>query len=320
MSQKRVRYTINDVNNNRFYQLNKFLFEGEFKQLSNDDRVLYSILKDRHELSVANGWVNDKGEVYLIYTREEMADMLGCSLPTARKAIKSLIDRGLIEEERVGFNKPNRIFLTAVVIENKGQKKFFSPEGKNLSLQREKTFQSGEKKSFSLEGKNLSPNDTDINNTDFIDTEKSINSIIEELYDERLLKNNSMENDSAVAIDSSIDDLSGFQELIAKAELQYCYDPNAASQALRLLYFNSHPLKINNMEIPCHQVKQDLMKHLNIESLNNAFDDFFIQAKQQIFRNPIGYLSVCIYNSLWDSELKLKARMEYDGLKSFSPG
>jgi hypothetical protein len=40
---------VNDVKNNRFYQMPKFLFEGEFKdKLNNDARVLYSLLRDRH--------------------------------------------------------------------------------------------------------------------------------------------------------------------------------------------------------------------------------------------------------------------------------
>ena len=72
-----------------------------------------------------------------------------------------------MEEERLGFNKANRIYLTAVSLENTGVKKSFIPECKNLSLKNENNFQSGVKESFIQECKNLSPNDTNINNTDF---------------------------------------------------------------------------------------------------------------------------------------------------------
>ena len=58
------------------YQMPKFLFEGEFKALSNNARVLYTLLRDRHDLSLQNHWVNENNEVFLIYSREEMADML----------------------------------------------------------------------------------------------------------------------------------------------------------------------------------------------------------------------------------------------------
>ena len=153
---KMKRYTKEFIVNNRFYQMPKFLFEGEFKKLSNDARVLYSLLRDRHDLSLVNNWVNEKGEVYLICTRESMAEMLGCSIPTARKALKQLIKHGLIEEERQGLNKPNLIYLTAISIEN---------------TRTEKTFRSREKEPFSQEEKNFSPNDTKYNDTEFNDTD-----------------------------------------------------------------------------------------------------------------------------------------------------
>ena len=162
----RKRYTVSDINTNRFYQTPKFLFEGEFKKITNDAKVLYSLLKDRHELSLKNNWVNDNNEVFLVYTRENMADMLCVTQPTLRKAIDQLKQFGLMEEERVGLNKPNRIYLTAVDLEFSGLKESFSPECKNLSVKSEIIFQSKVKESFTQECKNLSPNDTNFNNTD----------------------------------------------------------------------------------------------------------------------------------------------------------
>lgn len=174
---KRVRYTVTDVRNNRFFQMPKFLFEGEFKEkLNNDSKVLYSLLRDRHELSLMNNWVNVNNEVFLIYSREDMADMLGVSQPTLRKAIKQLKQSGLMEEERIGLNKANRIYLTAVDIESPGVKDSFTPECKELSDRNEKNFQSERKFSFSQECKKLSPNDTNINNIEFSNTDiQSIN-------------------------------------------------------------------------------------------------------------------------------------------------
>lgn len=166
------RYTTTDVARGRFYQMPKFLFDGDLKKgLSNDAKVLYSLLKDRHELSLQNNWVNGNKEVYLVYTREDMADMLGCSQPTLRKSIKQLINLGLMEEERMGLNRANRLYLTAVTLVNTGVKDSFSPVCNNLSVQNEKDLQSGVKESFVQECKELSPNDTNINNTDSNDTD-----------------------------------------------------------------------------------------------------------------------------------------------------
>lgn len=147
---KMKRYTKESVVNNRFYQMPKFLLEGDFKELSNDARVLYSLLRDRHDLSLENNWLNDKDEVFLIYTRENMAEMLGCSIPTARKAFKQLERFGLVEDEFQGLNKPNLIYLAEVSVENE---------------RTEKSFHAGKKKSFTQDRKNISTNDTDYNNT-----------------------------------------------------------------------------------------------------------------------------------------------------------
>ena len=115
------RYTVEEIESNQFYQMPKFLFKGEFKKLTNDARVLYSLLRDRHQLSIKNKWVNKSNEVYMIYTRMEMADMLGVTKNPVLKAINLLIRFNLLEEARQGLNKPNFLYLTHVTVENTGE-------------------------------------------------------------------------------------------------------------------------------------------------------------------------------------------------------
>lgn len=152
-----ARYTLNDVRQNRFYQLPKFLFEGEMKTaLSNDAKVLYSLLRDRHDLSLSNRWVNDNGEVYILFSREDMANALGCSPPTLRKIITQLIDNKLMEEERQGLNKPNLIYLNYIDISSTD---FYKDEKKQEKIQKDshKTQEtSGVKEIYTPDCKNLS--------------------------------------------------------------------------------------------------------------------------------------------------------------------
>ena len=129
----RIRYTLDEVLGNLFYPLPQFLFEGECKKLSNDARVLYSLLKNRHQLSIKNEWYNEKKEIYLIMKREEMESMLGLSAPTVRKALEELKSLNLIEEVRQGVNKPNLLFLLECKNLSLHVKKFYTPECKNLS-------------------------------------------------------------------------------------------------------------------------------------------------------------------------------------------
>lgn len=106
------RFTREDVINTVYYQLPKFLFG--IKGLSNNAKILYALLKERHELSFKNGWVNDKGEIYLVLKREDMQEMLGLSDKTTANAVKELKIHNLLQEERLGQGKPNRIYLLQI--------------------------------------------------------------------------------------------------------------------------------------------------------------------------------------------------------------
>jgi len=111
----RIKYTVDEYERNTYRQMPNFLFEGEFsgKKISNDARVLYMLLRDRHELSYKNKWVDDEGYIYLIYSRESMCQMMGISINYVTKLIKELKKFKLIDEQRIGLGKPNRIFLLA---------------------------------------------------------------------------------------------------------------------------------------------------------------------------------------------------------------
>lgn len=335
----RVRYTIENIVNNRFYQMPKFLLEGEFKGLSNDARVLYSILKDRHELSLSNNWINENNEVYLIFTREEMADLLGCSQPTLRKAIKQLIESGLMEEERQGLNKPNIIFLTVVSVEKTGAKNSFSQECKGFSVLNEKIFHSSVKESFSQECKKLSSNDTNINDTDISDT-KSVslsknNSIdnkngtyITDIHTDRIheiIEEKDIEKEKRKEFNSSINhaikgnrfteqEISQFNYILQKSELD-CVDfryRDAVEGALRKLFFSSN-MKIGGRLMPRWLLVRDLEK-INYLIVEHALNKFKEASKYKRIKSTISYLASCIYNSIYEMVLDTDSQIIYEGL------
>lgn len=166
------RFTVSDVSNNRFYQLPKFLFEGELHEtLNNDAKILYSILKDRHSLSVKHNWINERGEVFFVYTRTEMDEMLGCSSKTTRKAINQLKEVGLLEEEHLGLNKANRLYLMALNAEITGPGNIPGPERESFPVRTGKKYQSGEGNIPSQDGEIFPLNNTEYNKTDLNETE-----------------------------------------------------------------------------------------------------------------------------------------------------
>jgi hypothetical protein len=180
---KLKRITQADYVRNQFYQLPKFLFTEQFKNLSNDARVLYAFLNDRFELSMSNGWQNEKGEIFLLYARENMCKDLGLSDNTVRKAIKHLEAHGLMSQERQGQGKPNKIFLGTV---------------KELKIRNiNQTFKycgSEPSKGEELNPQDLPPNKTNINQTEFNETEIQGEKVIRAVFGENSSTDFSFDN------------------------------------------------------------------------------------------------------------------------------
>jgi len=98
--------------NYRYRNGNSYTVTTQPPSLSNDAKVLYSLLRDRHQLSTKNKWINDKNEVFLIYSRNEMSNMLRVTEKTALKAVNQLKELNLLSEVKQGLNKPNLIYLS----------------------------------------------------------------------------------------------------------------------------------------------------------------------------------------------------------------
>ena len=85
--------------------------EKEFKKLSGDAKILYSLLLNRTFLSIKNDWKDDQGRVYIYFTLEEIMEDLNCGKDKAVKSMKELKDIKLIESVRQGLGKPNIIYV-----------------------------------------------------------------------------------------------------------------------------------------------------------------------------------------------------------------
>ena len=73
-----------------FYRIPKALFlESRFQNLSTDAKTLYGILLDRMSLSVKNGWLDEQGRVFIVYTIEDVKRALCCADNKATKLIKA---------------------------------------------------------------------------------------------------------------------------------------------------------------------------------------------------------------------------------------
>lgn len=109
---KKNYYNVNQEYAEKFYQLPMVFFTNEkYKPLKLETKVAYAILKDRFSYSVKNNWVDDKGNIYFIFTNQELMNMLNCAKEKVVKIKKELEKANLLEQKRIGLNQPNKLYL-----------------------------------------------------------------------------------------------------------------------------------------------------------------------------------------------------------------
>lgn len=101
----------------RFYQIPKVFFTSEnYKNLTNDMKIAYAILRDRLNLSIKNNWVDEDGNIYFVYSNEKLMEILNCKKEKLTKIKKGLENDGLLIQKRRGLNKPNILYLMKPIV------------------------------------------------------------------------------------------------------------------------------------------------------------------------------------------------------------
>ena len=94
-----------------FPRLPNFLFEAPtFTALPNEAKLLYAFILRRTELSRKNGWADEYGRIYLYYPINEVVERLHCGRQKAVNTLRELQYAGLVEIQKQGCGKPNRIY------------------------------------------------------------------------------------------------------------------------------------------------------------------------------------------------------------------
>ena len=142
-----------------FYRIPKVMFtDNRFQNISTEGKALYGLLLDRVSLSMENGWIDDEGRVYIIFTLTTIRQAMNCAEKSAIKYLTELEEFGLIERIRQGFGKPALIYV----------KNFIDQQ--NLQVKTSKNYRSPPVKVTGQDLYNLQPNYTYNNNTDFNNT------------------------------------------------------------------------------------------------------------------------------------------------------
>ena len=261
-----------------FYRVPKLLFTSDrFWNLSTDAKMLYGLLLDRMALSQKNGWVDEQGRVYIIYTVENIMESLGCGNKKAIQLLAELENKAnLILRKKQGLGKPNLIYVKKFTVVARAVERHF------LKCENDT---SGNFQTTSLEVSKEHGNNTDKNNTEFNHTDSIFPSGNGGMMDE---------NDRYQEyFDYFSDQLS--IDLLKK---DYPYDSEMLDNILELIVetvCTKRPLiRIGAEERPAEIVRSRFMK-LNVEHIRYVMDCF--KENTTKIRNIRQYMLTTIYNA-----------------------
>ncbi len=322
-------YRINDVVNNEFLRLPLTLLANpKYKEMSLEAKFIYSLLLNRMTLSQRNDWINEDNEVYLIYTREEAANILNISYKTAINAFRELIKKGLLYEQRQGLGAPNLLYVLKAELEDKDASEFSKnfegsdtkndekePENpvdmqtcknyisrpvkithqdmENLHIKNCNSSTSRTEESTGQDVQNLHTSKINNKNTEisYIENSQSINQSLQ----------NFKYNDPPFLTDGQTDE--NLQLILDNCEL-YIFSDNIQTmivQAVERLYY-TETLKIGNARLPQAKVRSYL-NLLSAEILMSVLNA--MKQNEERIVNPMAYLMSTIINTICEQESDL---------------
>lgn len=166
----------------RFFRLPKALFyDTKYKDMMLESKNAYALIKDRFELSLQNEWIDKNGDVYLIFKNQDLQELLQVGEKKVIAIKKELNKFGLLEEERQGLNKPNRLYMGNISTSKSNEKPKnevihrAKPLGdEELSKRQFRNCQNDRSRTVKTTGQELSKrqsNDTELSDTKLSDTQ-----------------------------------------------------------------------------------------------------------------------------------------------------
>ena len=282
-------YKITETLEHTYYQMPQELFDNEkYNSLSIEAKVIYSFLLNRMNLSKINKWINERGEIYLIYTRKEIQSKLNLSDKPVTRAFKELRESSLIKEEKQGFGKPNLIYIGKI---------------------------EHEEKQYSDINNNLESEDIRLNNQIKADYRIGENTRNASAHIRTNEKSNIKNNNKEIEVSQLSLEQETLEYIKKKCEL-YLFDEkqrNIIENALDIMYYSNN-LKIGQAILPQENVRSR-MYLLNSSIIFYAFDKLnYLKSDMQI-KNSTNFIISCIYNAITEyySDSELQFKIDYGG-------
>ena len=293
------RITIQEFEQERFYKLYKFLFEDDyFRKLSDSAKIAYCMFRDRFELSKINNWIDQDGNVYLIFTTKDLCDLLNCGTQKVTKIKKELESFNLLEQERMGLNKPNKIYILEPKKPSKlndikefRKSKFQSDENQNSRILKVKKQEFRKSKS----------NDTNLNNTDYIETEHNDTNDLHDTYNNISINNthsnhpNQFSNNFGNQDDKEIL-LQEFPDQLTSYLLNYSYTDLEIIKSVMLKAKKAFNSKHGDTYYMLENIEDEML--IALKRFKKAIHDRGVKGQKETISSMQGYLMRTILSEL----------------------
>lgn len=102
-----VEYLTLDTDAPQYIPFPRFLLDMDLSQTA---KLVYAILYDRTSLSKKNGWIDEQGRVYIIFSLESIMETVHKSRTPVKNAMRELYNSGLVERKR-NYSTANTIYV-----------------------------------------------------------------------------------------------------------------------------------------------------------------------------------------------------------------
>ncbi|MCG5167088.1 replication initiator protein A [Staphylococcus aureus] len=266
----------------RFYQIPKVFFTSEnYKNLTNDMKIAYAILRDRLNLSIKNNWVDEDGNIYFVYSNEKLMEILNCKKEKLTKIKKGLENDGLLIQKRRGLNKPNILYLMKPIVTERDIYKIEKEEN-DVELYGEK------------EVRKSNTNDTDFNDIDFNDTENNDMNDLNDIKYKNEISNHS--NQFTHNFDDKEMLLQEFPEQLTNYLLKYDYRDLEIIKAVILKAKKSFNSRHEDMHYMLEDIEDEILTSL--KRLKKAIHDRGVKGQKETIKSMQAYLMQTILTEL----------------------
>ena len=306
-----------DVQNIYHMQMPRWLFsDPRYADMSLDAKVAYTFLLNRFQLSRRNGWVNDQGEVFIIFPRKELAKELRICEKRVTAAFQTLAKLDLIWEKRCGRGDANQIYLAHVQPQDDPDytsAPFVPEEPSNDSRTADITGLDCGKPGPEPAPAPQDPPEMPFKNRRFCGSRTAESAVVEPPNLRPSYKEKKKKEESDIYVSPSVtrthahrrtDDEQELQEILDACELDI-FEPEVArvfENAIERLFY-SDSFRIGNATLPQSRVRSRL-RLLDWMILDAARDKLRSNTGQQV-KNSTAYTMATIFNCIAESESDL---------------